>query len=146
MRRIDLACVVLLVCPFVLAAQQPTPRSRDFLVNTVGLTTDEMDTLTAGRPVVKIEETGERAEVLIFGAVFIDASPSEFVDLYRDLEKLEGNEGYLGLGRFSNPPILSDLADFTFVETDYEDLRKCRQQNCNVQLSTAEISQAQAID
>ena len=130
----------------VSSAQQPTSRTRDYLVNTVKLAENELTDLVEGKPVVTILETGEREEVLVFGAVFIESTPQAFVDLYRDLEKLGGNEGYLAIGAFSNPPQLSDLDEFTFPDTDFEDLEDCKPNDCDLQLSAAGIDAAQKID
>lgn len=130
----------------VLSAQQLTSRTRDYLVNTVKLTEDHLADLIEGKPVVTILKTGEREEVLVFGAVFIKSAPRDFVDLYRDLEALGGNEGYLAIGAISDPPQLSDLAEFTFPETDFEDLEHCELNDCDLQLSTAGIEAAQKVD
>lgn len=139
-----LLCLVL--TPSSLYAQQLTDRARDYLSQSVGLTTQELESISAGEPVVKIQETEDRAEVIMFGAVYVDSTPEAFVELYRDLDQLGENEEYLGIGAFQNPPRSSDLRQFTLAESDFDDLRKCKVGDCNVQLSADGIEAVEKID
>ncbi len=136
----------LVLTPSSVLAQQLTDRARDYLSQSVGLTTQELESISAGEPVVKIQDTEDRAEVIMFGAVYVDATPEAFVELYRDLDQLGENEEYLGIGAFQDPPQLSDLREFTLADSDFDDLRDCEVGDCNVQLSADGIEAVEKID
>jgi len=63
------------------------------------------------------------------------------VHLAIDLNNLKSLPNYLAVGRFSNPPQLSDLSGFELDADDINDLKKCRPGNCEIQLPEGNIEQ-----
>jgi len=77
-------------------------------------------------------------EVAAVGAVRIHASKERFAAAYRDIVHFKRNPGVLEIGRFSNPPQLSDLESLTINHDDF-DLRGCRIGDCDIRLPAAAI-------
>ena len=77
-------------------------------------------------------------EVAAVGAVRIHASKARFAAAYRDIVHFKRNPGVLEIGRFSNPPQLSDLESLTINHDDF-DLRGCRIGDCDIRLPAAAI-------
>jgi len=73
-------------------------------------------------------------EVFVFGAVYINAEPEEYVKLVTDIERLSKVSEYLAVGRFSNPPQVSDLKNFELDPDDIAALKKCKPGDCMLQM------------
>jgi hypothetical protein len=51
-----------------------------------------------------------------------------------DIDRLNKLPGYLGAGKFSQPPQIGDMDGFSLDQNDIKDLRKCRPGSCELQL------------
>ncbi len=127
------------------APQEISTRLRAYAEG-AGFSQKDLEAVDRGEAVAVVQNTGEKTEVLVYGIVFIKSSVKAFLDLYRDLESLAGNEGFLAVRKFSEPPRIEDLKGFTYVESDFEDLKKCRPGNCNLQLGEPAIREAMTLD
>ncbi len=58
-----------------------------------GLTADQIATIDAGKPVVRVLSWGTPSEVYVFGAVHVDGSPDVYLNAARDVARLRGAEG-----------------------------------------------------
>jgi hypothetical protein len=118
-----------------------------FFRDQIGLSDVQIATISGGRAVVKMLPAKTPAEVFIFGAVHVDAAPEDYLEFAFDMSRLRSMPGYLGVGRFSNPPTFSDLEGFTLEPEDIRTLRKCKPGKCDVQLSPEAMLQLQdAVD
>ena len=83
----------------------------------------------------------------MFGAVYINAAPEDYLKFSRDFDRLRKLPGYLAIGEFSNPPQLSDLKGFTFDSEDIKALRNCKPGECQIQMPASSIEELhQSID
>jgi hypothetical protein len=118
LRRVTLLAVALVAAVLVLglfaypATQNDAmpPPLRAFLEKEMGLTTPEMQSVIAGRPVAKLLWTKTEDEVALFGVVRIHAPQELFIAKFRDITAFESGRGVLGIGRFRSPAALSDVA------------------------------------
>ena len=122
----------------VLQGQPADPPLRAFF-DQVGLTDQQRATVETGRPVAKVLSWGEASEVYVFGAVHIDGSPDGYLKSARDLSRLSGQPGYLGIGELPATPTAADLAGLTLDADDIKALKSCREGDCDVQLPSAAI-------
>lgn len=111
-------------------AREPQTFFRDH----IGLNDDQIAAIARGNPIVKVLPANTANEIFVFGAVFVNAAPEEYVKLAINMDRLRRLPGYLGIGRISNPPALSDLEGFSLEPEDIRDLRDCRPGQCEVQL------------
>ena len=81
------------------------------------------------------------AEVLLFGAVYIHASPETFFQFARNFDRLREVPGFLALGVFTDPPQLSDLRGFEFDSDDIQALKDCEPGNCRIQMPANSIEE-----
>jgi hypothetical protein len=58
-----------------------------------------------------------------------------------DLDRLKALPNYIAIRRFSSPPQLSDLSGFGLDNDDVNDLKKCKPENCEIQLPAENIEQ-----
>jgi hypothetical protein len=112
-----------------------TPREpHTFFKQQIGLTDDQIANIRRGRPVVKVLPANHPSELLVFGAVFVHATPEEYTRLAFDMARLRSSPNYLAVGRFHDPPQYADLAGFDLEPDDIASLRSCKPGKCDVQL------------
>ncbi|MGJ5818101.1 hypothetical protein [Paludibaculum fermentans] len=113
---------------------QTTSELHGFFRNQMGLTEDQIAMVDRGKAVAKLINSKAPGEVIIFGAVFVDAPPADYVQLALDVERLRRSPSYLAVRRFSSPPAASDLDGFSLEPDDIRNLKLCRPGKCGVQL------------
>jgi hypothetical protein len=106
-----------------------------------GLTQSEISSIQSGKPVAKALPARTPAEVYLFGAVYIHATPERYFAYATDFDELRKLPIYLALGVFGTPPQLSDLKGFSFDSDDIQSLRKCSPGSCMIQMPTSSIEQ-----
>jgi len=109
------------------------------ILKTLGLTAEDMAAVDAGRPVAKVLPWGGPSEVYVSGVVHVDARPETYLSAARDVQRLNGASGYLGLGEFRDDTTVADLAGLVFEADDVKALKSCRESACDVQLPAASI-------
>jgi hypothetical protein len=105
----------------------------------LGLTSDQVASVDAGRAVAKVLSWGGPSEVYVFGAVHVDGSPTTYLQAARDVGRLKGAPGYLGVGELRHDATVNDLSALTLEPDDVKALKNCREGSCDVQLPTASI-------
>lgn len=136
---------VTVITSLALSSAQATNEPHAFFRDQIGLTTDQITAIGAGRTVVKVLPSKSSSEIFIFGAVFIKASPESYASLAFDMSRLRNSASYLGAGRLSEPPQMSDLAGFVLEPEDIVSLRTCKPGKCAVQLPAPMIRELQGI-
>jgi hypothetical protein len=142
-RRASLACIVLLAA--LVSKGQTMPELHTFFRERMGLSDDQITVIARGRAVAKVLPSKMPAEIFIFGAVFVNATPEEYLRLALDIGRLKRFPSYLGAGRFSDPPMLSDLQGFTLEPEDIKNLKTCRPGKCDVQLSAEAMQELRSV-
>ena len=127
----------------LMSVGQTEREPRSFFREQMGLSEEQIAMIARGRAVAKVLPSRTPAEIFVFGAVFVNATPEEYVKLAFNMGRLRQLPGYLGVGRFSDPPMLSDLEGFTLEPDDIRNLRSCRPGKCGVQLSAATMQELQ---
>ncbi|WP_321475074.1 hypothetical protein [uncultured Paludibaculum sp.] len=122
---------------------QPTPELRGFFRDQIGLSDDQIATITQGKAVAKILPSKVPAELIVFGAVFVDAPPEAYVRLAFDVNHLRQSPSYLNVRQLSSPPSASDLDGFSLEPDDIRSLRNCRPGKCSVQLQADAMRELQ---
>src|SRR5262249_53667878 len=89
--------------------------------------------------VTKVLSTKTPDEVAVFGAVYINSSPEEYLKAAQNLDALRKSPNYLALRKFSSPPQPSDLEGFVLDEDDIKDLKNCKPGSCELQLPAESI-------
>jgi hypothetical protein len=114
-----------------------------FFREQMGLSDAQIAMIDRGKAVAKVLPSRTPAEIIIFGAVFVEASPEDYARLAFDMDRLRRSASYIGAARFSDPPILADLDGFTLEPEDIRSLRSCRPGNCGVQLPAEAMREIQ---
>jgi hypothetical protein len=118
---------------------QSNPALEKFFRENIGLTTDQITAIENGYPVAKAMPSREPAEVFLFGAVYIHATPDSYLNFAHDFDRLRKLPNYLAIGVFSDPPQLSDLKGFTLEKDDINALKDCKPGDCLIQMPTNSI-------
>ncbi len=107
-----------------------------FFRDYVGLKDDQITAIRNGKPVAKVVESRTPDEVFVFGSVYVQSTPEQYLKLASDIDELRKLPSYLAIRRFSDPPQLSDLDGFTLEADDIKQLKNCEPGKCDVQLPT----------
>ena len=111
------------------------PVLESYLSKYVPLSPAERAQLLKGGPVIKLLEGDQRKEVALFGAIWIDASPGDYVRLVQDIEQFERGGPIRITKKISSPPRPPDFEAFTLSDEDLNALRTCRVGDCDIKLS-----------
>lgn len=126
----------------VAASQAAEPET--FFQNFVGLSDDQIRDIGAGKAMAKVLDTPTPDEVFVFGAVYINSTPERYLEMASDIEALRKLPNYLALRKFSDPPQLADLAEFTLGDEEIKELKHCKSGHCEVQLPTEAMAEFQS--
>ena len=105
----------------------------------LGLTSDQMDAVNAGRPVARIVPSRELQEVALAGAVRVGGLSTTLIQQFRTIETFEGRLGVGSIGRFQVIPKLEDVRGLTFDPQDLASLQHCEPGTCELQLTAEAI-------
>ncbi len=135
------AVFCLLVATAAPVLGQPNLDVPAFLRQNIGLTQNEISSIQAGNPVAKALPVRTPAEVYLFGAVYIRATPENYFRYATNFDTLRKLSLNLAVGLFSSPPKLSDLNGFSFDSDDIQSLRNCTLGDCMIQMPASFIKQ-----
>jgi hypothetical protein len=118
------------------AADDPNAELLKFFREYIGLKDDQIGQIRSGKALAKIIDSPTPDEVYVFGAVYVNATPDQYLKLASDIDALRKLPNYLAIQKFSDPPKLSDLDGFTLEAEDIKQLKNCEPGHCEIQLPT----------
>jgi hypothetical protein len=126
--------------PFAIAAiGQAVPQRPLTAFAQLGLTPQQIAAIDGGRPVAKVLPWGGPSELYVFGAVRVNGSADTYLKAARDVGRLAGTPGYLGIGELPATATVADLNALFLDADDIKALKNCQEGACDVQLPTASI-------
>ena len=140
---LKIASCLILLGSTVTSGREETFVLDKFLAQTVRLSKTEIDSVHKGKAVAKVLDTPTPDEVFVTGIVYVEAAPESYLKLANDFDALRKLPGYLAAQRFSAPPKLADLSEFTIDADDLKDLKNCKPGDCDVQLPSEAMEQFQ---
>lgn len=120
------------LCCSTLRSQSPEPYH--FFRSSISLSEDEIQTIKRGIPVAKLLDTEQDAEIMVFGAIYLNVPIESYVEHFRDIETLEDRENYIIVQKISDPPQISDFERLSLDQQDIDDLKDCEVGDCELQL------------
>jgi len=120
---------------------QANPRLQAFFRDNIGLSQDQIVDIQSGKPVVVALQPRSPAEVFLFGAVYIRATPESYMQFRRDFNRFRRLPNFIALGVFESPPQLRDLNGFALDPDDVRDVQKCHPGECIIQLPGGAMEQ-----
>jgi hypothetical protein len=115
----------------------------NFFHEFIGLSDDQIKEIREGKAIAKILDSPTADQVFVFGSVYINSTPERYLEFASDIDALRKLPSYIAIRKFSDPPQLSDLTDFTMDEEDFKQLKHCKSGHCEVQLPTEAMQQFQ---
>jgi len=112
----------------------------NYLQQDAKLSQDQIAALGKGQAVAKNLDSRIADEVILFGVVYVNATPDSYVKSAYDFDHLRKLPNYLALEKFSAQPQLSDLKGFALGSEDIKDLKDCKPEHCNLQLPAISIA------
>lgn len=100
--------------------------------------------LETGRTVVKVLDSAEAAQLVVFAASRVDVTPQKFAERLRNAARLWHGPKVPRTGTFSTPADTEDVAEMKLQSIDLNALRRCRPGDCEVKLSADEITRIDA--
>jgi len=138
MHKVIAGVGVAFACGLTVFGQATQSRALSVLTQ-LGLTPQQVAAVDEGRPVAKVLSWGEAPEVYVFGAVRVNGSPDTYLKATRDLTRLAGTPGYLGIGELPATATVADVSGLALDPGDVKALKNCREGACDVQLPTASM-------
>jgi hypothetical protein len=133
------AVVVVTVASGVHAQSSFPPALERYFTSTLKLTDAERKTLLSGLPLAKALDADPNKEVAVFGAIWIKAPISRYIEKLKDIENFEKGGGFRVTKKVSEPATIADFAQMVLPPDDIEDLKKCRVGDCELKGSAAAI-------
>jgi len=130
-------CCALAVVPEL--AQTAQPEISTFFRNQLRFSPVEMVALENGKTVVKLPDTPAAREVAAVAVARLDVPAQFFVERVRDIVNFKKSERVFQIGKFSNPPRLSDLSGLTLDQVDIDAIKACRLKACGFKMAAAFI-------
>jgi hypothetical protein len=135
-----------LLSPVIGSGIQSTDKPAEpdsFFHQFIGLNDDQIREIREGKAFAKILDSPIADQVFVFGAVYINSTPERYLEFASDIDALRKLPSYIAIRKFSDPPQLSDLSDFTMDEQDFKQLKDCKPGHCEVQLPTEAMEEFQ---
>ncbi|HEY7292309.1 MAG TPA: hypothetical protein VH583_20900 [Vicinamibacterales bacterium] len=123
--------VVVLLAAAVQAAIEPDVK--DALVRNLRFSSSEIADLQKGKVVKHGVEASAPGELAVVGAVRVQAPVERLIESVRQITDFKRGPDVMQIGRFSDPPVLEDLAPLTITKEDF-DASSCRVGDCSVRL------------
>ncbi len=138
-RPAGLTLIVAIAALAPVRSQPPAPDPLAFLEPGITLTRGERARLNANEAVARALP-GQDGQLAVLAATRLDAPAEALVAWTRAITAFKRSQFVLAIGRFSDPPVLSDLDALTLDDDDVDELRRCRPGDCGVKLSASEIA------
>ena len=140
-----LCCLTVLGCsPALVRAQRPADKFRQTLVSDAALTDVDFENLAKNQPVVKVVPPGaDIKKVTTFSIVRLRKLPETSLQAFREGLTQKNNKSLLAEGRFSEPPVITDLEKLALEKGDLDALPNCSVGKCDLNLSAAMIRSMQ---
>jgi len=133
-------CFAIILCMSVVyglsrpGSCQTSAELENYFRQNIGLNQGQIDDIHNRKPVVKVMESRTPADIIVFGAVYINATPESYIEFVNDFHRLRTLPIYQAVAKFSNPPTVNDLNGFSFGAEDVKELRSCKLGDCKIQL------------
>jgi hypothetical protein len=144
--RPSMALPVVVAATFALAitiaplwSQAPSSDPLAFLEPAVTLTRDERARLARDEAIAR-SLPSQDGQIAVFAASRLAASPDALVPWTRAIADFKRSRFVLAIGRFSDPPVLSDLDGAVLDDRDLDELRRCEPGDCGLKLTAPEIN------
>ena len=126
---------------------QSVEEIRSFLQKKALFTPAEIARVDAGQAFAKLLPSQSPDYIYVFGAVYVKATPQDYMRYAADAEFLRKLPQYQALGRFSATPEKDEMRGFDLEPDDIKELRRCKPGTCEVQLPDFAFSKfTQGID
>jgi len=111
-----------------------------------GFSAADLASIASGNVVARSLPRADRDEAGAIGVVRINLSPDAFLARFRDIVRFERGGGVEAVGRFSMPAVAADLDGYVVPAPDVIDLAGCALDDCDINLSAAQIERLRAVD
>jgi len=101
-----------------ISATDVSSEPNKFFHDFVGLSDDQIRDIREGKAVAKILDAPTADQVFVFGSVYINSTPEHYLKFASDIDAMRKLPSFLALRKFSDPPQLADLGDFTSHRSD----------------------------
>jgi hypothetical protein len=113
----------------------------------VGFGDDDFAALAAGRASSKIIEASTRELLGVVAVVRVDRPAQRYIEAFRDIVRFEkGGNDVISMGVFARPARLDDMSSLDVADIDFEELRGCRVNSCDMNLSAAAIQRFRTVN
>ena len=135
----------LLIAAVPLAGQSPPPLLDSFLTDDVHATAVDRAALLVGEPLIKLLDADADKEIAVFGAVWINAPSSLYVEQVKNIEQFEHGGAFRVTKRISDPPRPDDFTGMNLADEDFNDLKNCEVGDCELRVDADGLRALRAV-
>ena len=129
-----------------LAAGQASKKTLDlqtYFKQSVGLTDDQVAQIRGGQAFAKAMPSRTPAEIIVWGAVYVKATPDSYLKFSSDYDRLAKMPGYVAIRKISTPPQPADFKGFDADKDDIHAMKDCKPGDCDVQMPASSMEDFQ---
>src|SRR4029450_1193553 len=135
------AVVVATLFGAVLLSAQGTRQEVEAFLKSSGLPAADVPRLDAGEVIARADMPDRDDEVVTGGAVKIRASRQQVSSYYAQMITYGDGKVTLAFGRFSSPPVVTDVRGLSFDRAEVDELKSCRPGDGALRLGAARLTQ-----
>jgi hypothetical protein len=135
------AVVVATLFGAVLLSAQGTRQEVETFLTSSGFTAADVARLDAGEVIARADMPDRDDEVVTSGAVKIRASRQQVSSYYAQMITYVDGKVTLAFGRFSSPPVVTDVQALSFDRAEVDELKSCRPGDCDLRLGGTSLTQ-----
>ena len=113
-----------------------------FFRPSVIVSADDHRQLDRGEPIARTLPWKDN-QIAVFAAIPVSIDGDRLVAWMRQIAELKKSRYVQAIGRFSDPPVIDDLAALTLDDRDLTAIRECRPADCPLKLTGVEMRQLQ---
>ena len=138
MRQVIGLCLALALVPSGQTIADPFAFFRPSVV----IGADDSRQLDRGEPIARTLPWKDN-QIAVFAAIPVNIDGDRLVAWMRQIPELKKSRYVQAIGRFSDPPVIDDLAALSLDDRDLTAIRECRPADCSLKLTGVEMQQLQ---
>ena len=127
--------LLLLIGALTTRAQNLPERFQNLLQKQMNVSEANLASLEHGEAITKLLKTPAKKEIAALGIVRVNAPGDLFIDKFRNIADFKKSAAVLQIGKFSNPPRLTDLNGLTLDPCCLEAIKNCKTGDCDMKMS-----------
>lgn len=120
--------------------------AREFVAAELGFSARDLARARSGTPVARLLPASDEREVAVAGMVVMRVAQERYLARLSRIEQFKQSDLVRQIGKVSRPPLPEDFAALQLERSEVDALRRCRPDDCDLQLPLPTIQRLGALD